>query len=168
MASTGIKRKATEIAASEAKKPKANASIESFFGKPKVVAKTNATAPDVPESAISFDKEKWLAKLTDEQKELLKLEIETLHESWLAYLKDEVTSKEFLNLKRFLKQEVESGKTVFPPMEDVYSWLVHCFHNSLISRTSQPQSILPAHRKLANLSFPSPGPDTRLSTQSRQ
>lgn len=65
-----------------------------------------------------------MAKLTDEQKELLKLEIDTLHESWLAALKDEVVSKEFLELKRFLKKEIESGKKVFPPMEDVYSWYV--------------------------------------------
>ena len=65
-----------------------------------------------------------MKKLTDEQRELLKLEIETLHESWLKELKDEVVSKEFLELKRFLKREVESGKKVFPPMEDVYSWFV--------------------------------------------
>lgn len=52
----------------------------------------------------------------------MKLEIETLHESWLKELKDEVTSEGFLELKRFLKREVESGKKVFPPAEDVYSW----------------------------------------------
>jgi uracil-DNA glycosylase len=71
-----------------------------------------------------FNKEAWVAKLTDEQKELLKLEIDTLHESWLAVLKDEVVTKEFLDLKRFLKQEIASGKKIFPPMEDVYSWYV--------------------------------------------
>ena len=37
-------------------------------------------------------------------------------------MKDEITSPEFLELKRFLKREVESGKKVFPPSEDVYSW----------------------------------------------
>jgi uracil-DNA glycosylase len=71
-----------------------------------------------------FDKEAWVAKLSDEQKDLLKLEIDTLDVSWLAHLKDDVTSPEFLNLKRFLKKEVDSGKKVFPPMEDVYSWSV--------------------------------------------
>ncbi len=71
-----------------------------------------------------FDKEAWVEKLTDEQKELLKLEIGTLDESWLAVLKDEIKSPEFLNLKRFLKTEAEAGKKIFPPSEDVYSWYV--------------------------------------------
>lgn len=60
--------------------------------------------------------------MTPEQKELLKLEIETLHESWLGALKEEVVSKEFLDLKRFLKRELETGKKVFPPSDDIYSW----------------------------------------------
>jgi uracil-DNA glycosylase len=92
-------------------------SITSFFGAPKPKV-GEAKAP----VASKFDKEAWVAKLTDEQKELLKLEIDTLHESWLAVLKDEVVTKEFLDLKKFLKQEIASGKKVFPPMEDVYSW----------------------------------------------
>lgn len=112
-----LKRKAVDLAAADAKKPKANASITSFFGAPPA-ASTGAASPP----AIKFDKDKWLAKLTDEQKELLKLEIETLHESWLAYLKDDVTTEKFLNLKRFLKKEQEAGKQIFPPLEDVYSW----------------------------------------------
>jgi hypothetical protein len=62
--------------------------------------------------------------LTAEQKELLKLEIDTLHESWLKELKDEVTSAGFLELKRFLKRERESGKKILPKEEDVYSWFV--------------------------------------------
>ncbi|MCJ1473344.1 uracil DNA glycosylase [Lambiella insularis] len=115
-----LKRKAVDLAAADAKKPKANASITSFFGVPPA-ASTGA----VPLPAIKFDKDKWLAKLTDEQKELLKLEIETLHESWLAHLKDDVTTEKFLNLKRFLKKEQEAGKQIFPPLEDVYSWSRH-------------------------------------------
>ncbi|KZF24386.1 uracil-DNA glycosylase [Xylona heveae TC161] len=128
MATSSLKRKAIDLAAAEAKKPKANASITSFFGPPKPVASTSstnpATAPSAPPVA-KFEKDKWLEKLTVEQKDLLKLEIETLHESWLAHLKDEVLSKEFLDLKRFLKREGESGKKVFPPFEDVYSWSRH-------------------------------------------
>lgn len=78
-----------------------------------------------------WDKEAWAKKLTAEQRDLLGLEIQTLHESWLRELKDEVTSKEFLDLKRFLKKEHESGKKVFPPAEDVYSWFVlPCIHPS--------------------------------------
>jgi uracil-DNA glycosylase len=97
-------------------------SITSFFGQPKPAA--DAASKGVQGSTVTakFDKAAWIAKLSDEQRELLKLEIDTLHESWLAHLKDEVTTPEFLDLKRFLKKEIDSGKKVFPPMEDVYSW----------------------------------------------
>ncbi|KAF2242029.1 uracil-DNA glycosylase [Trematosphaeria pertusa] len=110
-----LKRKAAEVAADAAKKPKVNASITSFFGAPKPKA----------DAAAKFDKDAWVAKLTDEQKELLKLEIDTLHDSWLPHLKDVLTSPTFLELKRFLKKELASGKTVYPPMKDVYSWSRH-------------------------------------------
>lgn len=123
-----LKRKAADIAAADAKKPKANASITSFFGPPKSNPSTSSTNPSKgptdPAPALKFDKEKWIASLTEEQKTLLKLEIETLHESWLAVLKDEITTKSFLDLKKFLKSEAESGKKIFPPSEDVYSWSV--------------------------------------------
>lgn len=71
-----------------------------------------------------FDKGKWVEKLTAEQKDLLALEIASLDESWLSQLKDEIVTKDFLDLKRFLKKEHESGKKIFPPAADVYSWYV--------------------------------------------
>lgn len=108
-----LKRKAADAATDAAKKTKVNGSITSFFGAPKV--KVDAVA-------AKFDKDAWVSKLTDEQKELLKLEIDTLHDSWLPHLKDVLVSPAFLSLKRFLKQELASKKTVYPPMEDVYSW----------------------------------------------
>ncbi|EME77788.1 uncharacterized protein MYCFIDRAFT_33163 [Pseudocercospora fijiensis CIRAD86] len=128
-----LKRKAADLATHAVKKPKANASITAFFGQPKPNPETSSANPSKPASSPTapatiqpkFDKDAWIAKLNDEQKQLLKLEIETLHESWLAVLKDEVVSKEFLDLKRFLKKEVETGKKVFPPSEDVYSWSRH-------------------------------------------
>ncbi|KAK7192894.1 hypothetical protein DPSP01_005105 [Paraphaeosphaeria sporulosa] len=112
-----LKRKAASAATDAAKKPKVNGSITSFFGAPK--PKEGATA------AAKFDKDAWVAKLTDEQKELLKLEIDTLHESWLPHVKDVLLSPTFLDLKRFLKKELASGKAVYPPMKDVYSWSRH-------------------------------------------
>ncbi len=111
------KRKANNLPSSSpagAKKPKTDASITSFFGAPKSVATSPAT--------LKFDKAKWVAKLTPEQRTLLKLEIDTLDESWLAHLKDEILAPSFLNLKRFLKSEIDSGKKVFPPLEEIYSW----------------------------------------------
>lgn len=125
-----LKRKAADTPTGDAKKSKANGSITSFFGPPKTVStttKVSGTGTETIEpapAASKFNKEAWVKKLTEEQKELLKLEIETLHESWLKELKDEVTSKEFLELKKFLKREQETGTKIFPPMEDVYSWFV--------------------------------------------
>ncbi|KAI9666390.1 MAG: uracil DNA glycosylase [Bathelium mastoideum] len=124
-----LKRKATELAAEEAQKPKANKSLHSFFSttapanSSKTSSANSASLPTVPPP--EFDKEAWVAKLTPEQRELLKLEIDTLHESWLPYLQDELVSKEFISLKKFLAQEVAAGKKVFPPSQDVYSWSRH-------------------------------------------
>lgn len=118
-----LKRKAdTDAATSDAKKPKANGNIASFFGSAPKPAASNAAGNAPQPAATKFDKEKWVAGLTDEQKELLKLEIETLHESWLAQLKDDITTNEFLGLKRFLAAETKAKKKWFPPAEDVYSW----------------------------------------------
>lgn len=165
---TPLKRKAGDIATSTAKKPKANATITSFFSSPSSAAKpataaqstasstipsspatvlgdaseetstsTTATtasiftsaavAPPLAEAAAplsKFDKKKWVEKLTPEQKDLLALEIASLDESWLSQLKDEIVTKDFLNLKRFLKKEHEAGQKIFPPAADVYSWYV--------------------------------------------
>ncbi|KAJ0351460.1 hypothetical protein COL154_004689 [Colletotrichum chrysophilum] len=124
-----LKRKAGTLSSADSKKPKQDGSIMSFFGAPKPVAKGSAAAADTP--APKFDKVKWVAGLTAEQKELLQLEIDTLHESWLAHLKDEVTSKEFLDLKRFLNRETSAGRKWFPPKEDVYSWSRHTPFNNV-------------------------------------
>jgi uracil-DNA glycosylase len=127
-----LKRKATEAALSDSKKPKANGSITSFFGPPKTVSTSTKVSGTITEKipsspatpAVKFDKEAWVKTLSAEQKDLLALEIGTLHESWLKELKDEVTSSGFLELKRFLKKEHEAGKKIFPPADDVYSWFV--------------------------------------------
>jgi uracil-DNA glycosylase len=173
-----LKRKGANLPTNDAKKPKANASITSFFGPPKTASSTTkvtqATTAAVPASssqvstktangtadidaataevsdaeflaleaaaqgeesapapapapapaARSWDKEAWVNKLTEEQKGLLRLEIETLHDSWLKELRNEITTDSFLELKRFLKKESEAGKQIFPPSGDVYSWFV--------------------------------------------
>ncbi|KAF1808922.1 uracil-DNA glycosylase [Eremomyces bilateralis CBS 781.70] len=123
-----LKRKAAGAVEEAAKKSKPSGTITSFFKRnaaPSTTTNGTAKVAAAEGPAPKFDKTAWVAKLTDEQKELLALEIATLHESWLAHLKDEVTSKEFLELKKFLKNEVQSGKQVFPPSSDVYSWSRH-------------------------------------------
>lgn len=133
---SSIKRKAASQAGLDPKKSKPNASITSFFAAPKPASTATlangtkqspfgnspASAPAPDAVGPKFDKAKWVAGLTDEQKQLLKLEIETLHESWLAHLKAEIVTKEFLDLKRFLDREAGAGKKIFPPREDIYSW----------------------------------------------
>ncbi|KAF2851257.1 uracil-DNA glycosylase [Plenodomus tracheiphilus IPT5] len=116
-----LKRKAAAAAADASKKPKTNGSITAFFGAPK----PNPNSPAKTGAAAKFDRDAWIAGLDGEQKELLQLELDTLHESWLPHLKDVLVNPQFLELKRFLKKELSSGKTVFPPMEDVYSWSRH-------------------------------------------
>ncbi|ODV58026.1 uracil-DNA glycosylase, partial [Ascoidea rubescens DSM 1968] len=69
-----------------------------------------------------FDKESWVNSLTPQQKELLELEINTIELSWLELLHKEFTKSYFLTLKRFLNSEYRSGKIVFPPKNDIYSW----------------------------------------------
>lgn len=69
-----------------------------------------------------FDKLKWISTLSDEQRSLLSLEINTMHHSWLGALKEELVTPDFLSLKRFLQGEKEKGKRVYPPEEDIYSW----------------------------------------------
>ncbi len=123
-----LKRKAAPTTSTaDAKKPKKNADLTSFFGPPKVTAaggdKLHPTATAVSEPpVVKFDKDKWVAGLSDEQKKLLKLEIDTLDPSWLAVLKEELVTPGFLDLKRFLQKEIDSKQQIFPPLEDVYSW----------------------------------------------
>lgn len=121
-----LKRKAGTEAGADPKKAK-QGSIMTFFGAPKPSSGTGAGADGAaaPEpSPIKFDKAKWVASLNPEQRRLLQLEIDTLHESWLGLLKDELVTKEFLDLKRFLEREAAAGKKIFPPKEDIYSWYV--------------------------------------------
>lgn len=138
---SALKRKATTQPSSgpEAKKakPTHNASITSFFSAPKAGASNSTTSGGPPgkvttaaDPKAKFDKTKWVASLTDEQRTLLQLEINTLDESWLAVLKDDIVTKEFMELKKFLDRETKAGKKWFPPAEDVYSWFVSTFPSS--------------------------------------
>lgn len=161
---SSIKRKAAaQIAGSDAKKPKQNASITSFFGAPKAISTSAANgvksspggsfpaSTAASEVAAKFDKAKWVATLTDEQRELLQLEIDTLDESWLAQLKGEIVTKEFLDLKRFLGREATAGKKVFPPPEDIYSWygltrITHFPSRPLLITTQVPSYSIPQYQ----------------------
>ncbi|ODV96743.1 hypothetical protein PACTADRAFT_39115 [Pachysolen tannophilus NRRL Y-2460] len=68
-----------------------------------------------------FDKDKWVKSLTPDQRQLLNLEINTMHNSWFELLYKEFTKPYFLELKKFVIQE-QRINTVFPPSQDIYSW----------------------------------------------
>ncbi|PHH67034.1 hypothetical protein CDD81_4429 [Ophiocordyceps australis] len=151
-----LKRKSIPSSSeTETKKAKVNGNIASFFGAPK----PKPVEASVP--TVKFDKRKWMAGLTAEQKDLLKLEIETLDESWLALLKDEITTPEFLNLKKFLDRETASGKKWFPPREDVYSWSRHTpFHSVKVVILGQDpyHNVNQAHGMAFSVRPPTPAP----------
>ncbi|RPA87207.1 uracil-DNA glycosylase [Ascobolus immersus RN42] len=109
------KRKADPATPAPTKKAK---SITSFFTPDRSAPSAPAPAPVITD----FDKDAWVATLTPEQKELLQLEIDTLHPSWLALLRDTLVSPTFLNLKKFLATEYKAGKTIYPPQSEIYSW----------------------------------------------
>ncbi|KAJ1822770.1 uracil DNA glycosylase [Coemansia sp. RSA 2599] len=56
----------------------------------------------------------------------LRLELETIGASWLQHLQGELTKPYFLSLKRFLRQQHELGKPIYPPASDLYSWSRFC------------------------------------------
>lgn len=110
-----IKRKAADTTSTAPKKAR---SITAFFG-----SSAGASSSSTPSSPVlKFDKQKWVSKLSDEQRSLLSLEINTMHDSWLGALKEELVTPDFLSLKRFLQSEKEQGKRVYPPEGDIYSW----------------------------------------------
>lgn len=120
------KRKASATAEGNLKKARA---ITSFF-----VAKDGASSgpgksADGPVS--NFDKDAWAKTLTDEQRGLLKLELETMHVSWLGALKEVLVTEKFLGLKRFLGEEKKAGKIIYPVEQDIYSWSRYCPLNTV-------------------------------------
>ncbi|KAG0318579.1 hypothetical protein BGZ97_003564 [Linnemannia gamsii] len=63
-----------------------------------------------------------LKGLSDEKRELLRLEQDTIDATWLRALQSEFTKPYFIELKKFLKQEVLNKQQIFPPTPDIYSW----------------------------------------------
>ena len=120
----GTKRKAPSAKEETRKKSRA---ITSFFSgageesrkKPRAATPVLSGAGD---PVIDFDKDAWAETLTEDQKRLLQLELETMHVSWLAELKDVLITPQFLSLKEFLEREKEEKRIVYPAEADIYSW----------------------------------------------
>ncbi|KAF8455521.1 uracil-DNA glycosylase-like protein [Terfezia claveryi] len=103
--------------------PKKTRAITSFF-----VAKDGGGGKSADGN---FDTDAWAETLTDEQRRLLKLELETMHVSWLGALKEVLVTEQFLGLKKFLEDEKKAGKTIYPAEQDIYSWSRYCPLNTV-------------------------------------
>lgn len=68
--------------------------------------------------------------LSEEDRELLDLELKYLHSSWLEHLMPELTKPYFCHLKKFIAQEQSQGRHICPPEPLVYSWSQLCPLNS--------------------------------------
>ncbi|KAL1659922.1 uracil-DNA glycosylase-like protein [Schizophyllum commune] len=108
------------------KKPKlvASASSSSVTSSPTKAASGIQTLNSIPFSVSAF-----VESLSDEQKRLLKLEIECMNKTWLKILQDEIKKPYFIALKRYLWEEGVHGPDdtptplkVYPPPRDIYSW----------------------------------------------
>ncbi|KAJ1886105.1 uracil DNA glycosylase [Kickxella alabastrina] len=79
---------------------------------------TSAPATAAPLTA-STD---FTALVPAEHRAMLHLELETIDASWLQHLIGELSKPYFLKLKRFLKDQHDQRKVIFPPAADLYSW----------------------------------------------
>ncbi|ORZ21120.1 uracil-DNA glycosylase-like protein [Absidia repens] len=91
---------------------------------PTVTGKADTDGSHHGDSSFSIDDNKSLFEgLDDETKNLLFLEMTTMHYDWLKVLKPELTKPYFLKVKRtYLKQELLDKKVIYPPAKDIYSW----------------------------------------------
>lgn len=78
-------------------------------------------------NSIPFSPSDFLASLSENERRLLTLEIESMGKSWLKVLKDEIRKPYFLKLKEFLWEEGVRGpetpcNKVYPAPKNIYSW----------------------------------------------
>ncbi|KAJ1732020.1 uracil DNA glycosylase [Coemansia biformis] len=69
-----------------------------------------AAEDDAEDSTVELDKDEY------------GLELATVDASWLPHLRAELAKPYFKQLKRFLREEHQKGKQIFPPARDLYSW----------------------------------------------
>ncbi|CED85165.1 uracil-dna glycosylase [Phaffia rhodozyma] len=88
---------------------------------PSVFTKSKVS-PSLPyEGDVNENIEKLFPKLKEDQRALVKLEVESMGREWLDALKTVVGGQEFLKLKEFVLKEIQT-QTVYPPAQDIYSF----------------------------------------------
>ncbi|CDO75787.1 hypothetical protein BN946_scf184934.g2 [Trametes cinnabarina] len=80
-------------------------------------------------NSIPFSLSEFQSSLSDEEKQLLALECQTMGKSWLKVLKDEIRQPYFLKLKKFLRDQGVKGPEdsaanlkVYPAPQNIYAW----------------------------------------------
>ncbi|KAG0670282.1 uracil DNA glycosylase [Maudiozyma exigua] len=110
--------------------------IEDFFSKKvknvspskSIVTKSAVTKKEATESTSSSNdtdvkiKSDFVDNLTDMQRNMLQLEIDTMDPTWFNHVSEEFTKPYFLAIKAFLRSEAAKKATIFPPEKDIYSW----------------------------------------------
>jgi uracil-DNA glycosylase len=85
------------------------------------ILQTEVTKP-FSTNDLSDYKREYIKTLTEDQIELLWLEINFLEDSWFEKLHEELTKPYFIQLKTFLNNQLRNKVTIFPPQRDIYSW----------------------------------------------
>ncbi|KAI3652577.1 hypothetical protein MP228_002002 [Amoeboaphelidium protococcarum] len=94
----------------------------------------NENSPEVMNAAIKIGSKRSHGEDTDgnanlvvmKQAKVLTLEQETMGKSWYEALISEFQKPYFQDLKKFLDQQKQNNKKIFPQREDIYSWSRHC------------------------------------------
>ncbi|KAI8086312.1 uracil-DNA glycosylase-like protein [Halteromyces radiatus] len=110
---------------------KKQATLTSMFKPSTTTTKTVVTVTE-KQMSTTFDQNltenntdlvaKLFDGLDDETKNLLHLEMTTMHQEWLKVLRPELTKPYFIKLKKYLKQELLNKQVIYPPAKDIYSW----------------------------------------------
>ncbi|KAI8985076.1 uracil-DNA glycosylase-like protein [Pilobolus umbonatus] len=71
---------------------------------------------------VKKDPRQLLKDVDEKTMKLLELEIATMNYDWFKVLLPEFTKEYFLKVKKYLNEELADKKTIFPPLNQVYSW----------------------------------------------
>ncbi|OAQ31690.1 uracil-DNA glycosylase [Linnemannia elongata AG-77] len=103
-------------------KPKATAAVTNGSTATGTANGDKASSESASAPLVLKAKPDILKGLSDEKRELLRLEQDTMDATWLRALQSEFTKPYFIELKKFLKQEDANKQQVFPPKNEIYSW----------------------------------------------
>ncbi|GAA5817761.1 hypothetical protein MFLAVUS_011314 [Mucor flavus] len=90
--------------------------------KPTNQADVSDQSVSVTSTTINKNPRDLFKNVDEETLALLDLEIRTMNYEWLKVLAPELIKPYFLKLKKYLEAELKAKKTIFPPLDQIYSW----------------------------------------------